>query len=65
MRRTRERRGTLKMHEFLKYLLEQKLLDPNEFVASVEFGNEIVGGQGTTWIKHLGIEVEPARPPGE
>jgi hypothetical protein len=63
--RTRERRGIIKMHEFLKYLLEQRLLDPNEFVASVEFGNEIMGGQGTTWIKHLGIEVEPARPPGE
>jgi hypothetical protein len=54
----RQRAGTLELHDFLTYLVQKGLLNPNEYVASVEFGNEIMGGQGTTWLKRLEVEVE-------
>ena len=60
--RSQEPQGRLEIHEFLKYLAGKGLLNANEYVASVEFGNEIMGGEGTTWIKRLEVEVEPAPP---
>lgn len=52
-------RGTLPLHEFVRHLVEHSLLSPDEYVASVEFGNEVMGGQGTTWIHRLEVELEP------
>jgi hypothetical protein len=53
------RKASLPLHELLQHLVETSLLPPDEFVASVELGNEIMGGRGTTWIKRLELIVEP------
>lgn len=54
------RAGTLRIHAFLKYLADAGLIDVNDFVASVEFGNEVSGGKGTTWVKRFRIDVVPS-----
>jgi len=51
--------GTLPLHDFVRHLVERSLLSPDEHVASVEFGNEVMGGEGTTWIERLEVDVEP------
>jgi hypothetical protein len=53
------RAGTLNVHEFLRYMTAHNQIDPSHFVASVEFGNEIVGGRGTTWVERFEIEARP------
>ena len=35
------------------------LVSPDEYVASVEFGNEVVGGSGTTWVRKFAVNVAP------
>ncbi len=49
--------GTISIHKMLEHLVEAKLIDPNHYVASVEFGNEVMGGSGTTWIKRFEVDV--------
>jgi hypothetical protein len=53
------RKATLPLHEILQHLVKTSLLPPDEFVASVELGNEVMGGRGITWIKHLELIAEP------
>jgi hypothetical protein len=53
------RAGTLNVHEFLRHMTAHQQIDANDFVASVEFGNEIVGGRGTTWVKRFEVEARP------
>jgi hypothetical protein len=53
------RAGTLNVHEFLRYMTARNQINPNDFVASVEFGNEIVGGRGTTWVERFEVEALP------
>jgi hypothetical protein len=40
-------------------LTAAKLVSTSDYVASVEFGNEIMGGTGTTWIHHFDVRVGP------
>ncbi|HET9932825.1 MAG TPA: hypothetical protein VFQ35_19110 [Polyangiaceae bacterium] len=54
---TVQRKGVLRIDAFLKHLVEQNLVNPDEFVAGVEFGNEVMGGTGTTWVKRFEVEV--------
>jgi hypothetical protein len=56
---TIQHRGKISVHTLLSYLVERGLVNPNEYVASVEFGNEIMGGTGTTWVKQFEIDVRP------
>jgi len=51
--------GTLAIDPLLAHLAEEGLIDTNDFVASVEFGNEIMGGEGTAWIRHFEVDAEP------
>ena len=51
-------KGTLDIPAFLKVLVDQGLIDPNHYVATVEFGNEVTGGTGTTWVKHFEVQTE-------
>ena len=53
------RKATVPLHEILQHLMQTSLLPADEFVASIELGNEIMGGSGITWIKHLELIVEP------
>ena len=50
-------RGTLAIDAFLEHLVDAKVVNPNDYLASVEFGNEVMGGSGTTWVKQFEIEV--------
>jgi len=50
-------RGTLAIDKMLKHLVDAKLANPDDYLASVEFGNEVMGGSGTTWVKQFEIQV--------
>jgi hypothetical protein len=54
-----ERKGTVPIDTLLKYLVSAGHIDPQHYVASIEFGNEISGGRGTTWVKHFQVDVAP------
>jgi hypothetical protein len=58
---TIQRKGTLGIDTLLRHLVGLKLVNPNDYLASVEFGNEVMGGSGTTWVKRFEIEVGPPR----
>jgi hypothetical protein len=57
--RETERKGTIPIDDLLEYLAGAGQIDAREYVASVEFGNEISGGRGTTWVKRFQVEVAP------
>jgi Glycosyl hydrolase family 12 len=54
-----ERKGTIPVADLLRYLVKKGLVNAEHYVAGVEFGNEISGGRGTTWVKNLKVEVSP------
>lgn len=54
-----ERAGTVPVSELLRYLAGKGLVSPEQYVACVEFGNEISGGRGTTWVKEFTVDVKP------
>ncbi len=56
---TTQRAGTVPVDELLRHLLKKALIDPNQYLATVEFGNEISGGSGTTWVKKFAVDVSP------
>ncbi|MFH0736564.1 MAG: hypothetical protein V1773_19770 [bacterium] len=47
--------NSINIHKFISYLLSQNYITPYEFLASVEFGNEIVSGSGNTSVKNFKI----------
>lgn len=52
---TRQLSGKIPVHELLAYMVAQGHVKPDEHVASVEFGNEVMGGSGTTWVESFEI----------
>lgn len=56
---TPQHQGTIEIHSLLAYLVDAGQVNPDHYVASVEFGNEVMGGSGTTWVKQFEVEVEP------
>jgi hypothetical protein len=51
--------GSISIHTLLSYMIKKQLVRADEYVASVEFGNEVMGGTGTTWVKRFQVEVRP------
>jgi len=49
--------GTLDIYKFLNYLSNKNYILPNEYLACVEIGNEIVDGKGETKINNYSIQV--------
>lgn len=49
--------ANLRIDKFISYLIEKGLLDEKEFLASIEFGNEIISGQGKTDIRRFSIDL--------
>ena len=49
--------GTLKLDRFLEAMQSKQLIAPDRFVASVEFGNELMSGSGTTWVSDFDVLV--------
>lgn len=56
---TVQRSGTIPVADLLRYLAAKGYVDPSHYVAGVEFGNEISGGRGTTWVKTFAVDVSP------
>ena len=54
---TDQQAGTLHVHNFINYMLATGHLNPNEYMASFELGNEIVSGSGQTNIQQYSISV--------
>jgi hypothetical protein len=50
--------GTISIHQLLDHLVKKGHVNPSHYVASVEFGNEVMGGSGTTWVKRFEVELE-------
>lgn len=57
-RTTPQLSGTIDITAFMRALVEQQLVDPNHYISSVEFGNEVTGGSGTTWVKRFEVQAE-------
>lgn len=55
----RQLKGRIDIAALLRHLVTAKLASTSDYVASVEFGNEIMGGTGTTWVRHFDVRVEP------
>jgi hypothetical protein len=55
----RQLKGRIDIAALLRHLVTAKLVSTSDYVASVEFGNEVMGGTGTTWIKHFDVRVAP------
>lgn len=49
--------GSLNVHKFIDYMVDQDLLDPAEYFASFELGNEVIHGSGVTNVKNYKISV--------
>ncbi len=47
------------IHKFLEYLILAHYITNSEFLSSIEFGNEIVSGTGSTTIKNFQIQIKP------
>ena len=54
---TDQQEGTLNVHNFINYMVATGYLNPNEYMASFELGNEIVSGSGQTNIQQYSISV--------
>ena len=51
--------GSISIHALLRHMIKKQFVRADEYVASVEFGNEVMGGTGTTWVKRFQVEVRP------
>lgn len=49
--------GSINLVSFLSYMKSKGLITGEEYVASVEFGNEVTGGKGETHLNRLAISV--------
>jgi len=55
---TPQHTGTSNLRDFLTYLAQEQYLSSDEYIASIEFGNEIIEGTGVTTIRSYAIEIE-------
>ena len=49
--------GTLDLGSILAYIKEKNLVTGDEYLASIEFGNEIAGGAGETVVKRYTVTI--------
>jgi hypothetical protein len=54
----KKRKGSLALEKFIAYLINNNYITPDEYLASVELGNEIVEGKGETVVKSFEINVK-------
>ncbi len=50
--------GSIDISLFFDYLLERQIISTNLFLISVEFGNEVVAGEGITEVSKYDIKIE-------
>jgi len=51
-------KGSIDIPAFMRVLVDQGLIDPQQYISTIEFGNEVTGGTGTTWIKQFEVRTE-------
>jgi hypothetical protein len=51
-------KGPLDITKFLDYLIDKKILPKDRFITSLEFGNEVVYGQGLVEISDFSVQVK-------
>ena len=56
--RKRQLSGTLNFEKFIGHLVAHHLLPTDQFVTSVELGNEVIEGTGETWIRRFRVIVD-------
>lgn len=44
--------------EHLRYAIQEKLISENLLITDIELGNEVMSGEGTTWVKDFKIQTE-------
>ena len=54
-----QHQGVIEIHTLMQYMVTSGRVDPDNYIASVEFGNEVMGGSGTTWVKQFEVDVRP------
>jgi hypothetical protein len=59
---TPQARGTLDFHALLAHMQSTGDVQPSDYVASLEFGAELKGGSGTTWITDFAVELTTRAP---
>jgi uncharacterized protein (TIGR03000 family) len=55
--------GTINFGLYLQYLLDQGMIKPNHYLASLEFGNEVVHGEGKTILHDYRVTMDAAPTP--
>jgi hypothetical protein len=50
--------GSIDIRALLTYMVGKGWVSADEYVASVEFGNEVMGGRGTTWVKKFEVTAQ-------
>jgi len=50
--------GTIDLVSFLSYMREKNLVTGDEYLASIEFGNEVVTGNGETIVKRYTVSIQ-------
>jgi Glycosyl hydrolase family 12 len=53
-----QNKATLDIRQFIQYLLLKNDIAAENYVASIEFGNEVAGGKGTAWLKEYSLLIE-------
>jgi hypothetical protein len=53
-----QNKATLDIRQFIQYLLSKNYIAAENYVASIEFGNEIAGGKGTAWLRKYALIIE-------
>lgn len=54
-------KATIDFKQFINYALEQKMIIPSEFLSSLEIGNEIDNGNGTTLVTDYQININETK----
>jgi hypothetical protein len=49
--------GRLNIAAFLQYLVEHHYISSSEYLASIEFGNEIIVGKGATYVNQFDMQI--------
>ncbi len=50
--------GTINWNSFVNYLVQNSYLSSNKYMAGIEFGTEIISGQGTFAINQFDVQVQ-------
>ena len=70
--RNKQRSASLHLDKFIRDSVTRGIANGNHYVSTIEFGNEVTGGKGNTWIKRYDIQlgnavtpppVTPPKPP--